>query len=96
MDGLDFTAAQLQNLHQIYIIGCGAAMHAGLAAKPMFEHLTHIPTQVDVASEFRYRDSLVDDRTLCIFISQSGETADTIAALRLAKLPVPPPWPSAM
>jgi len=93
VDGLDFTAAQLQNLHQIYIIGCGTAMHAGLAAKPMFEHLTHIPTQVDVASEFRYRDPLVDDRTLCIFISQSGETADTIAALRL---PVPPPWPSAM
>ena len=85
VDGLDFTAAQLQNLHQIYIIGCGTAMHAGLAAKPMFEHLTHIPTQVDVASEFRYRDPLVDDRTLCIFISQSGETADTIAALRLAK-----------
>ena len=85
VDGLDFTAAQLQNLHQIYIIGCGTAMHAGLAAKPMFEHLTHIPTQVDVASEFRYRDPLVDDRTLCIFISQSGETADIIAALRLGK-----------
>ena len=85
VDGLNFTAAQLQNLHQIYIIGCGTAMHAGLAAKPIFEHLTHIPTQVDVASEFRYRDPLVDDRTLCIFISQSGETADTIAALRLAK-----------
>lgn len=60
-------------------------MHAGLAGKNMIEKLCKIPTEVDIASEFRYRDPLVDDKTLCIFISQSGETADTIAALKLAK-----------
>ena len=60
-------------------------MHAGLTAKPLFERLTKINTQVEAASEFRYRNPLINDKTLCIFISQSGETADTIAALRLAR-----------
>ena len=60
-------------------------MHAGLAAKNMLERICKIPTEVDIASEFRYRDPIVDEKTLCIFISQSGETADTIAALKLSK-----------
>ena len=71
--------------NKIYIVACGTAMHAGLATKYSFEHFCKINTEVDVASEFRYRNPLINDKTLCIFISQSGETADTIAALRLAK-----------
>lgn len=85
IDNMQFTKNYLESLNQIYIIGCGTAMHAGLAAKPMFEKLAKINTQVEVASEFRYRQPLVDSKTLCIFISQSGETADTIAALKLAR-----------
>ena len=60
-------------------------MHAGLVGKNLFEKLCQIPTEVDIASEFRYRNPIIDKNTLCIFISQSGETADTIAALKLAK-----------
>ena len=60
-------------------------MHAGLSSQYTFEHFVKIPTFVDVASEFRYKNPLIDKHTLCIFISQSGETADTIAALKLAK-----------
>lgn len=84
-DELNFTKDYLSSIHKIYIVACGTAMHAGLAGKNAFEKLCKIPTEVDVASEFRYRDPLVDDKTLCIFISQSGETADTIAALKLCK-----------
>lgn len=82
---LDFTKEYLSNLSKIYIIACGTAMHAGLTGKTLIEKLCKIPTIVDVASEFRYRDPLIDNKTLCIFISQSGETADTLAALKLAK-----------
>ena len=60
-------------------------MHAGLTGKNLIEKLCNIPVTVDIASEFRYRDPIIDDKTLCIYISQSGETADTIAALKLAK-----------
>ena len=60
-------------------------MHAGLSGKNTIEKICRIPTEVDIASEFRYRDPIIDKNTLCIFISQSGETADTIAALKLAK-----------
>ena len=60
-------------------------MHAGLTGKNTIEKLCRIPTEVDIASEFRYRDPIIDNKTLCIFISQSGETADTIAALKLSK-----------
>jgi glucosamine--fructose-6-phosphate aminotransferase (isomerizing) len=84
-DELDFTKEYLSSLNKIYIVACGTAMHAGLVGKNVLEKLCQIPTEVDIASEFRYRDPLVDDRTLCIFISQSGETADTIAALKLSK-----------
>lgn len=75
----------LSNISMIYIIACGTAMHAGLATKAIFERLTDIPVQVDIASEFRYREPLINSHTLIIFISQSGETADTIAALKKAK-----------
>lgn len=84
-DELNFTKEYLSSLNKIYIVACGTAMYAGLAGKNAIEKLCKIPTEVDVASEFRYRDPLVDDKTLCIFISQSGETADTIAALKLCK-----------
>ena len=84
-DELKFTKDYLSSLNKIYIVACGTAMHAGLAGKNVIEKLCKIPTEVDIASEFRYRDPLIDDKTLCIFISQSGETADTIAALKLSK-----------
>ena len=84
-DELNFTKEYLQSLNKIYLVACGTAMHAGLAAKNMIERICKIPTEVDIASEFRYRDPIVNDKTLCIFISQSGETADTIAALKLSK-----------
>ena len=82
---LNFTKEYLQSINKIYLVACGTAMHAGLAAKNMLEKICKIPTEVDIASEFRYRDPIVNDKTLCIFISQSGETADTIAALKLSK-----------
>lgn len=75
----------LKSLNKIVIVACGTAMHAGLVAKNTFESLCGIETNVEIASEFRYRNPIVDDKTLAIFISQSGETADTIAALKLAK-----------
>ena len=82
---LTFTKEYLSHLNKIYIVACGTAMHAGLSGKNAIEKLCKIPTEVDIASEFRYRDPIIDDKTLCIFISQSGETADTIAALKLSK-----------
>ena len=84
-DELNFTKKYLANLNKIYIVACGTAMHAGLAGKNIIEKICKIPTEVDIASEFRYRDPIIDNKTLCIFISQSGETADTIAALKLSK-----------
>lgn len=85
LDELRFTKDYLSNLNKIYIVACGTAMHAGLSGKNAIEKICRIPTEVDIASEFRYRDPIIDEKTLCIFISQSGETADTIAALKLSK-----------
>ena len=84
-EGLNITKEILSNINKIYIVACGTAMHAGLSGKSAIEKLCRIPVTVDIASEFRYRDPIVDKNTLCIYISQSGETADTIAALKLAK-----------
>ncbi len=84
-EDLNFTKEYLEGINKIYIVACGTAMHAGIAAKNTFEKLCKIPVEVDIASEFRYRDPLIDEKTLTIYISQSGETADTIAALKLAK-----------
>ena len=81
----EITKGFLETINRIYIVACGTAMNAGLATKATFENFCKIPTEVDIASEFRYRDPLIDEHTLCIYISQSGETADTIAALKLAK-----------
>lgn len=84
-DELSFTKEYLESINKIYIVACGTAMHAGLTGKNAIEKLCRIPVEVDIASEFRYRDPIIDDKTLCIFISQSGETADTIAALKLSR-----------
>jgi glucosamine--fructose-6-phosphate aminotransferase (isomerizing) len=85
IDGLELSKEYLQSINKIFIVACGTAMHAGLACKSVLEQICEISTEVDVASEFRYRKPLINEKTLCIFISQSGETADTIAALKLAK-----------
>ena len=84
-DDINISKEYLSNIDKIWIIACGTAMHAGLVGKNAIEKLCRIPTEVDIASEFRYRDPIVNEKTLCIYISQSGETADTIAALKLAK-----------
>ena len=85
LEELNFSKEYLESLDRIYIVACGTAMHAGLAVRKIIEKFCRIQTEVDIASEFRYRDPLVTEKSLCIFISQSGETADTIAALKLAK-----------
>ena len=85
IEGLNLSKEYLESLNRIYIVACGTAMHAGLAGKTIIEKYCNVPTEVDIASEFRYRDPLINEKTLVIFISQSGETADTIAALKLSK-----------
>ncbi|MGE5594037.1 MAG: glutamine--fructose-6-phosphate transaminase (isomerizing) [Betaproteobacteria bacterium] len=82
---IPITAADLEGTDKIFIVACGTAYHAGLVGKKLIERLVRIPVEVDVASEFRYRDPMVSPRTLTIVVSQSGETADTLAALREAK-----------
>lgn len=77
--------AALKELNKIYIVACGTAYHAGLVGKNLIEQLANIPVEVDIASEFRYRNPILKEGMLVIVISQSGETADTLAALRLAK-----------
>ena len=84
-EDLNFSKEFLSSINKIYIVACGTAMHAGLTGKNAIEQLCNIPVSVEVASEFRYRNPIIDENTLCIYISQSGETADTIAALKLAK-----------
>lgn len=81
----NLTKDDLINIKEIYIVACGTAMHAGLSGRNIIQKLCKIPTHVEVASEFRYCDPIITENTLCIFISQSGETADTISALKLAK-----------
>ena len=75
----------LAGLERIYIVGCGSAYHAGLAGKAVFESLTDLPVEIDLASEFRYRNPKLVRNSMVIIISQSGETADSLAALRLAR-----------
>jgi glucosamine--fructose-6-phosphate aminotransferase (isomerizing) len=77
--------SQLEGLRRVAVVACGTSLHAALVGKFMIEALARIPVDVDIASEFRYRDPIVDDRTLMVVISQSGETADTRAALREGK-----------
>lgn len=85
LDGISLTKEDLDSISRIYIVACGTAYHAGLVGKKLIEKLARIPVEVDIASEFRYREPLIDDRTLFIAISQSGETLDTLAALREAR-----------
>jgi len=76
---------EIKKIGRIHIVACGSAWHAGVVGKYVFEKLCRIPVEVDLASEFRYRDPILGQNDLCIVISQSGETADTIAALREAR-----------
>ena len=85
-DEFTLTKEQISCWKKIYIVACGTAYHAGLVGKQVIEKLVRIPVEVEIASEFRYRDPMLDEDTLVIVISQSGETADTVAALREAKL----------
>ena len=85
LDEMDIAAAEFARFRQVKIIACGTSWHAGLAGKFMIEKLARIPVEVDYGSEFRYRDPIVGEETLTVVISQSGETADTLAAQREAK-----------
>lgn len=84
-DELNLTKEQVEGWKKVFIVACGTAYHSGLIGKPLIEEFLRIPVEVDIASEFRYREPLVDSETLALFISQSGETADTLAAMREAK-----------
>jgi len=82
---LSITPEQLREIDRVHIVACGTAMHAGLVGKTVIEQLARIPVETDVASEYRYRSPIITPKTLVIVVSQSGETADTLAALREAK-----------
>jgi glucosamine--fructose-6-phosphate aminotransferase (isomerizing) len=84
LDEIGITEDQLRKFDEVKIVACGTSWHAGLAGKFMIERLAHMPVEVDYGSEFRYRDPIVTDKSLVIAISQSGETADTLAAEREA------------
>ena len=84
-DKLGLTPQELEDLNAVYIVGCGSAYHVGVTAQYVLEDLARIPVRVELASEFRYRTPLLPEKTLVIIISQSGETADSLAALRQAK-----------
>ena len=85
MEELKWDKAYLEKFNRVYIVACGTAYHAGLVGKYYIEKLARIPVMTDVASEFRYRDPIIDDKTLFITVSQSGETLDTLAAMKEAK-----------
>jgi glucosamine--fructose-6-phosphate aminotransferase (isomerizing) len=84
LDDMHMSSRQLRDIDKVFVIGCGTAYHAGLIAKYAIEHWTRLPVEVELASEFRYRDPVLGPNTLTIVISQSGETMDTIMALRHA------------
>lgn len=85
LDELNMTKEDIEQLRRIYIIGCGSAYHVGVTGKYVIEKLTRIPVEVDLASEFRYRNPILEEDSMVIIISQSGETADSLAALRKAQ-----------
>ena len=85
LDDMKITPSELREISKIVVVACGTAYHAGMVAKYAIEHWTRIPVEVELASEFRYRDPIVDRQTLVIAISQSGETMDTLMALRYAR-----------
>ncbi len=85
IDELNMTEDEIRKVSRIYIIGCGSAYHVGMVGKYVLEKMTRIPVEVDLASEFRYRDPILEPNAMVIIISQSGETADSLAALRMAQ-----------
>ncbi len=85
LDEVHWDAETLKKITKIVVVACGTSFHSGMAAKHSIEHYTRIPVELDLASEFRYRDPVLDDSSLVIGIAQSGETADTLAAVRFAK-----------
>ena len=85
LDEVHWSNSSLRAIEKIVVVACGTSYHSGMAAKHSIEHYTRIPVELDLASEFRYRDPVLDDRSLVIGIAQSGETADTLAAIRFAK-----------
>jgi glucosamine--fructose-6-phosphate aminotransferase (isomerizing) len=85
LDGLELTEAYVKGISKVTVVACGTSWHAGLAGRNMIETLARIPVEVELASEFRYRDPLVDEKTLVLAVTQSGETADTLAAVKEAK-----------
>ena len=85
LDESNLSEYELKSFNQVFVVACGSAYHSGLLAKYAIEHWVRIPVQIEVASEFRYRDPVLDSRTLVLAISQSGETADTLEAVRHAK-----------
>lgn len=85
LSSVDITEEEIQKIEQVYIVACGSAWHVGMASQYVIEDLADIPVRVELASEFRYRKMPLNANSLVIVISQSGETADTLAALRLAK-----------
>lgn len=85
LDNIKYTDEDIRNINRIHIIACGSAWHAAIVGKYVIEDYARIPVEVDLASEFRYRNPILDKNDVCIIISQSGETADTLAALREAK-----------
>lgn len=85
LENINFTKEDLEAFDRVFIVACGTAYNSGLVGKTIIEKLAKIPVEVDIASEFRYRDPLITDKSLLIVVSQSGETADTLAVLRDAK-----------
>lgn len=85
LDDINMSKEVLEKINKIYIVACGTASYTGLVGKYLIERVARIPVVAEVASEFRYREPILDENTLMIVVSQSGETADTLAALRLAK-----------
>jgi glucosamine--fructose-6-phosphate aminotransferase (isomerizing) len=85
LDELRMSEDELREVDKVFVVACGTAYHAGLVARYAIEHWTRLPVEIEIASEFRYRDPVLDRNTLVIAISQSGETADTLAAVRYAR-----------
>ena len=85
LDEVSWTAGEIKAIDKIVVVACGTSFHAGMAAKHSIEHWTRIPVELDLASEFRYRDPVLNNRSLVMGIGQSGETADTLAAMRFAR-----------
>jgi glutamine---fructose-6-phosphate transaminase (isomerizing) len=85
LDELRLGEEELASVEKVFVVACGSSYHAAMVAKYAIEHWTRLPTEVDIASEFRYRDPVLDDRTLTVGVSQSGETLDTLQALREAR-----------